>query len=51
MDPTRNPGRPSGQPPYKIPKKLNSQVWAKDIRPEELQDDDIFDELDRSVEY
>ena len=46
-DPTRTPERPGVQPPHKIPRKLNSQVWAKDIRPEELQDDDIFDELDR----
>ena len=33
--------------PYKIPKKLNSQVWPKEVRPSELEDDEIFDELPR----
>ena len=33
--------------PYNIPKKLNSQVWAKEVRPTELEDDEIFDELER----
>jgi hypothetical protein len=32
---------------YKIPKKLNSQVWEKSVRPKELEDDEIFDELER----
>ena len=34
-------------PPYKIPKRSNSSVWGKELRPEELQDDEIFDELSR----
>ena len=32
---------------YKTPKKLNSQVWEKSARPKELEDDEIFDELER----
>ena len=32
---------------FKIPKKSNSAVWDKSVRPIELQDDEIFDELDR----
>ena len=32
---------------YKSPKKLNSQVWKKSVRPKELEDDEIFDELER----
>ena len=32
----------------KIPKKLNSQMFPKDIRPDWLQDDDTIDELTRA---
>ena len=32
---------------FRIPKKLNSQVWPKQDRPAALTDDDIFDELER----
>lgn len=38
---------PSSSTPFKIPKKLNSQVWDKSVRPKELEDDEIFDELER----
>lgn len=37
----------SGSGSFKIPKKLNSQVWERNVRPKELEDDEIFDELER----
>ena len=46
-DKSRSPEARADNRPYKIPKKSNSAVWAKNIRPEELQDDEIFDELER----
>ena len=45
--PQKRPAPQSAGSTYKIPKKLNSQVWMKSLRPKELEDDEIFDELER----
>ena len=44
IDLTKEAGAAMG----KIPKKLNSQMFPKDIRPDWLQDDDTIDELTRA---